>query len=127
MVNKYEDRIRRIRIKTPWENFDNLINGWMVYATDMGSRWARVRHNGYRDMSQDTDCLAVLNAPLAWERIKRVLSYQYENGYAPRTIIDGALKDRNFSDNTVWLTFAVYDIIKELGDPKLLHEQVKFK
>lgn len=126
MVNKYEDRIRRIRIKTPWENFDNLINGWMVYATDMGSRWARVRHNGYRDMSQDTDCLAVLNAPLAWERIKRVLSYQYENGYAPRTIIDGALKDRNFSDNTVWLTFAVYDIIKELGDPKLLHEQVKF-
>ena len=126
MADKYEDRLRRIKIKTPWENFDNLINGWMVYATDMGSRWARVRHNGYRDMCQDTDGLSVLNPELAWERIKRVLSYQYENGYAPRTIIDGELKDRKFSDNTVWLTYTVYSCIKELNKPELLHEQVPF-
>ena len=126
MEDKYEQRIRQVQIKTPWENFDNLVNGWLPYATDMGSRWARVRHNGYRDMSQDTDCFSVINPSLAWERIKRVLTYQYDNGYAPRTIIDGVLKDRNFSDNTVWLTFAVYDIVKELGDITILNEQVKF-
>lgn len=126
MERKYTDRLRRVKIKTPWENFDHLINGWMGYATDMGSRWARVRHNGYRDMSSDTGCLSVLNAPLAWERIKRVLTYQYENGYAPRTIIDGEIKDRKFADNTVWLTLAVYNIIKELGNPLLMMEQVKY-
>ena len=126
MKKKYADVLSGVKIKTPYENFDNLINGWMKYAADMGSRWARVRHNGYRDMTSDTECLAAVNAPLAWERMKRVLTYQYENGYAPRTIIGGAVRDRNFADNTVWITFAVCTIIKELGEPSLLYEKVKF-
>ena len=126
MKKKYADVLAGVTIKTPVENFDNLINGWMKYAADMGSRWARVRHNGYRDMTSDTECLACVNPALAWERIKRVLTYQYSNGYAPRTIIGGAIRDRNFSDNTVWLTFAVCTIIKELGKPELLNEKVKF-
>lgn len=126
MEKKYKQTLSGVSIRTPWENFDHLINGWMKYAADMGSRWARVRHNGYRDMTSDTECLAAVNPKLAWERMKRVLSYQYASGYAPRTIIDGAIRDRNFADNTVWMTFAVNTIIKELGDPSLLYETVKF-
>lgn len=126
MEKKYKDILGGVEIKTPWENFDRLINGWMRYAADMGSRWARVRHNGYRDMTSDTDCFACVNPELAWERFKRILSYQYDTGYAPRTIIDGDIKDRKFSDNTVWMTFCAKDIIKELGKPELLLEKVKF-
>ncbi|MBR7082630.1 MAG: hypothetical protein IKI51_01300, partial [Clostridia bacterium] len=126
MVKKYAAVLDGVEIKTPDVNFDNLINGWMKYAADMGSRWARVRHNGYRDMTSDTECFACVNPELAWERIKRVLTYQYDTGYAPRTIIGGAIRDRNFADNTVWLTFAVSTIIKELGKPELLNEVVKF-
>ncbi|MBR6050730.1 MAG: hypothetical protein IKP68_05945 [Clostridia bacterium] len=126
MVKKYATVLNGVEIKTPDVNFDNLINGWMKYAADMGSRWARVRHNGYRDMTSDTECFACVNPELAWERIKRVLTYQYDTGYAPRTIIGGAIRDRNFADNTVWLTFAVSTIIKELGKPELLNEVVKF-
>ena len=126
MLKKYAKVLDGVEIKTPDGNFDNLINGWMKYAADMGSRWARVRHNGYRDMTSDTECFACVNPSLAWERIKRVLTYQYDTGYAPRTIIGGAIRDRNFADNTVWLTFAVSTIIRELGKPELLNEIVKF-
>ena len=126
MQKKYADDLASSTIKTPWENFDHLINGWMKYAAHMGSRWARVRHNGYRDMTSDTECLACVNPKLAWERMKRVLTYQYQSGYAPRTFVDGRIKDNNFADNTVWMTYAVNTIIKELGDPSLLHETVKF-
>ena len=126
MQKKYADDLASSSIKTPWENFDHLINGWMKYAAHMGSRWARVRHNGYRDMTSDTECLACVNPKLAWERMKRVLTYQYQSGYAPRTFVDGRIKDNNFADNTVWMTYAVNTIIKELGDPSLLHETVKF-
>lgn len=107
-------------------DFDKLINGWMKYAADMGSRWARVRHNGYRDLTSDTECLACVNPRLAWERLKRILTYQYDTGYAPRTIIDGAIRDRKFADNTVWMTFAADTIVKELGDINLLNEEVEF-
>ncbi|MBR6743852.1 MAG: hypothetical protein IKM00_01355, partial [Clostridia bacterium] len=126
MKAKYASDLSGVSIKTPWENFDHLINGWMKYAAHMGSRWARVRHNGYRDMTSDTECLACVNPKLAWERMKRVLSYQYQSGYAPRTFADGRIKDNNFADNTVWMTYAVNTIIKELGDPNLLYETVKF-
>ena len=126
MKAKYAADLSGVTIKTPWENFDHLINGWMKYAAHMGSRWARVRHNGYRDMTSDTECLGCVNPKLAWERMKRVLTYQYQNGYAPRTFADGRIKDNNFADNTVWMTYAVNTIIKELGDPNLLYEKVKF-
>ena len=126
MKDKYAEDLSGVSIKSPMPHFDELINGWMKYAADMGSRWARVRHNGYRDMTSDTECLAAVNPALAWERIKRVLTYQYSNGYAPRTVIDGAVRDRNFSDNTVWLAFTVCTVIKELGKPALLNEKVKF-
>lgn len=126
MRKKYAADLDGVKIKTPMENLDNLVNGWLRYAADMGSRWARVRHNGYRDMTSDTECFAAVNPKIAYERIKRVLSYQYDNGYAPRTIIGGAIRDRNFADNTVWITFAVNTIIKELGDTSLLNENVKF-
>ena len=126
MKAKYADVLGGVEIKTPWENYDKLINGWMKYAADLGSRWARVRHNGYRDMTSDTGCFALVNPKLAWERFKRILSFQYDSGYAPRTIIDGAVRDRRFSDNTVWLNMTAITIIKELGDIKLLDEKVRF-
>ncbi len=126
MQEKYRQMLGGVTVQTPWKAFDHLINGWMKYAAAMGSRWARVRHNGYRDMTSDTDCLACVNPELAWTRLKRVLSYQYQSGYAPRTFIDGVIKDRNFSDNTVWMTFAAHTIIQALGQPERLLEQVPF-
>ncbi|MBQ0124793.1 MAG: hypothetical protein KBS59_00530 [Clostridiales bacterium] len=126
MCKKYDELLDTAKIETPIAQLANLFNGWLPYAADMGSRWARVRHNGFRDLTSDTECFGAINPKLAYERIKRVISYQYENGYAPRTIIDGAIRDRNFADNTVWISFAVNTIIKELGDASLLNEKVKF-
>ncbi|MGN1096190.1 MAG: GH36-type glycosyl hydrolase domain-containing protein [Eubacteriales bacterium] len=126
MKEKYNNVLSGVEIKTPMEDLDNLVNGWLKYAADMGSRWARVRHNGFRDLTSDTECFACVDPSLAWERIKRILTFQYENGYAPRTVIDGAIRDRNFADNTVWLASAVDTIIKELGKKELLFEEVKF-
>ncbi len=126
MKAKYEKELSGVEIKTPMEDLDHLVNGWLKYAADMGSRWARVRHNGYRDLTSDTECFAAVNPSLAWERIKRILSFQYDTGYAPRTFIDGSIKDRNFADNTVWLASAVATIIKELGKKELLLEEVPF-
>lgn len=113
-------------IKTPDEQLNNAFNGFYQYATAMGSRWARVRHNGYRDLMSDCECASAFNPHLAWERCKRALTYQYSNGYAPRTFIDGAIRDNNFSDCAVWITFAVYAIVMEQGDASLLQELVPF-
>ncbi|MCR4622324.1 MAG: hypothetical protein K5663_09630 [Clostridiales bacterium] len=123
---RIEDRRGNISVETPDSEFNSLYNYWLTYQTDMGSRWARVRHNGYRDMASDTECLAAFSPALAWERIKRILSYQYPDGYCPRTFIDGEIRPNKFSDCTVWPAFTVSAIVKALGDLSLLDEEVPF-
>ena len=115
-----------VTIDTPDQNLNLAFNSFYKYAADMGSRWARVRHNGYRDMASDTECVGAFNPAFAWERFKRILTYQYSNGYCPRTFIDGAIKPNNFSDCAVWITFTAYSLVMELGKKELLDEEVSF-
>ena len=127
VTEKYRAASAGIKISTPDRELDKLFNNWLPYQANLGSRWARVGHSGYRDMTGDTDALACVAPKLAWERLKRIMTYQYSNGYAPRSIENGKICDNGFSDNTVWLTFAATNVINELGNaPALLAEEVAF-
>ena len=115
-----------VKISTPDEKLNLAFNSFYQYATNMGSRWARVRHNGYRDMVIDTEGLATFHPKLARERFLRVLSYQYPEGNAPRTFKDGQIQLNNFMDCAVWLPMTAHTLVMELGDMALLDEEVKF-
>lgn len=115
-----------VKISTPDEKLNLAFNSFYQYATNMGSRWARVRHNGYRDMVIDTEGLATFNPKLAKERFLRVLAYQYPEGNAPRTIKSGKIQLNNFMDCAVWLPMTAHTLVMELGDMDLLDEEVKF-
>lgn len=123
--DKFSAQSAGVSIETPDDKLNELFP-WLVHQANLGSRWARVRHNGYRDMMSDTECLAAVNPSLALERFKRVLSYQYSTGYAPRTIKDGAIRDNRFSDNAVWISFAAYALLKETGDLSIMDIPVAF-
>lgn len=119
--------IAGLSIQTPDDGLNHLFNGFLKHQTSMGSRWARVRHNGFRDTNCDCECLGIVNPSLAWERAKRILSYQYSSGFAPRTFLDGVITDRGgYMDNTVWITFNIYHLLKEIGDLAILDEAVPF-
>ncbi|MDF2921852.1 MAG: hypothetical protein K0R57_766 [Paenibacillaceae bacterium] len=115
-----------VRIQTPDTGLNHLFNDWLKHESNMGSRWARVRHNGYRDMTSDSECVGTFNPELGWERLKRALTYQYSTGYAPRTWLDGLIRDNSFADNAVWIAMAVYSLVMELGDADRLKEEVVF-
>jgi cellobiose phosphorylase len=115
-----------VTIETPDEGLNLLFNGFLKHQTSMGSRWARVRHNGFRDTNCDCECLGIVNPELAWKRAMRILSYQYRSGYAPRTFLNGRLEDRGYADNTVWITFNIYHLLKEIGELALLDQEVPF-
>ena len=125
VLKKYASEVNGVTIETPDEMLNSMFE-WLKHQSNLGSRWARVRHNGYRDMTSDTDCLACINPELALERLKRVLSYQYSDGFAPRTFIDGQIKPNNFSDNTVWLNFTASSVIKELGKKEILDIEIPY-
>ncbi|MBQ3225826.1 MAG: hypothetical protein IJB48_02075 [Clostridia bacterium] len=125
VLEKFRSQTAMVSIETPDELLNNMFE-WLKHQSNLGSRWARVRHNGYRDLTSDTECLSCINPKLALERFKRILTYQYSSGYAPRTFIDGMIQPNNFADNTVWLNFAAMSIIKELGDTSILDIEVPY-
>lgn len=112
---------------TPNADLDHLANTWLQRVSVLGGRWARVRHTGYRDVVSDCDCLATVNPALAAKDFKRILGFQYANGYAPRTISNGAIRDNNFADCAVGIPMAAHNIAMELGpDSGFLDEVVPF-
>lgn len=115
-----------VKVNTPDKQLNLAFNSFYQYATNMGSRWARVRHNGYRDMTVDTGALATFNPEIAKERFLRILSYQYSEGNAPRTFKKGKILLNNYMDNAVWLPMTAHTLVMELGDIDWLHTEVKF-
>lgn len=126
VIAKRTEECGGVSIHTPDERLNLAFNSFYKYSTVMGSHWARVRHNGYRDMTNDTECLATFNPTLAWEKLKRVLAWQYSTGYAPRTIKDGKIQDNKYIDCAVWLPSAAHTLVNELGNLALLREEVPF-
>ena len=116
-----------VRLRTPNPDLDFLANVWLERACVLGARWARVRSLGYRDVVSDCDCLAAFNPELAARDLKRMLAYQYSNGYAPRNVLGGSINDKNFADCCVGIPMAAHSIAMELGlESGFLDEEVPF-
>ncbi|MBR7151605.1 MAG: hypothetical protein IKD02_04630 [Clostridia bacterium] len=114
-----------VSINTPDKELNHLFP-WLKHQTHLGSFWARVRSTGYRDITQDSECMASICPEKALERLTRILSFQYPSGYAPRRVANGKMEDMDFSDNAVWISMAVLAVVKELGKKELLDLEVPF-
>lgn len=114
-----------VSIQTPDEELNHLFP-WLKHQTHLGSFWARVRSTGYRDITQDSECMASICPEMALKRLKRVLTFQYSNGYAPRRVTNGKFEDLCFSDNAVWIPLATLAVVKELGKKELLDLEIPF-
>ena len=57
VLKKFKSQTSMVSIETPDELLNKMFE-WLKHQSNLGSRWARVRHNGYRDLTSDTECLA---------------------------------------------------------------------
>ena len=112
--------------KTNNHDLDSFMNYWLKRQISLGVQWARVRHNGYRDLMQDIAAFSFINPQVALKQFKRVLAYQHADGHAPRTFLHGQILDKDFSDNHVWIIFAAYNLVLETGDLSILNQEVEF-
>lgn len=116
----------KTEFRTPDETLNKFASKWLKRQISLGIQWARVRHNGFRDQIQDIGAFADINPDEALRQFKRVVSYQYSNGYAPRTWLDGKILDHDFSDNHVWIPLSLNTIYEVRGESGFLEEPVKF-
>lgn len=123
-----------IRVKTPDKTMDYMLNGWLMYQTLSCRFWSRTAFYqsggayGFRDQLQDSLALGILNEEFTRSQILRNASRQYEEGDVQHwwhPVVNSGIRTR-FSDDLLWLPYAVGKYIERTGDYTILEEKAPY-
>lgn len=130
----WQKRLSGIKIKTPDESINTIMNGWLLYQTiscRIEGRSAFYQCGGaygFRDQLQDSLALLYTEPRSVRERILLHASRQYEEGdvqhwwHPPENM---GIRSR-YSDDLLWLIYVTGRYIDVTGDAAILSEQVHF-
>jgi len=152
-LKKYwHQKLDNLKVTTPDDNFNNMINTWNAYQCFITFVWSRAasltycgQRNGYgyRDTVQDIQGIIHLDPDMALEKIKFMISAQISHGGAlPLVKYDhnpgheDKPEDESYrkstghpsyrADDALWLFPTVWKYIAETGNTALLDEVIPY-
>jgi len=138
-VNSYWDEyLSSVRVETPDREMNLMLNVWgkrQSWVTFNMNRNAGYYHGGLlfgvgiRDQSQDLMGPLLSEPDVVADRIKEVLSHQFQDGSTLHNYfkLTGHGEKTGHSDTPLWLPLAVMSYLKETGDWEFLMNVVPFQ
>ncbi len=152
LINYWHGELENFSVKTPSEEFNNMINVWNSYQCFITFTWSRaasliycgLRNGyGYRDTVQDIQGIIHLDPEMALDKIRFMISAQVDNGgglplvkfnhnaghedtpdQASYAQATGHPSYR--ADDALWLFPTVYKYIGESGNKAFLDEVIVY-
>ncbi|MCL2764709.1 MAG: N,N'-diacetylchitobiose phosphorylase [Treponema sp.] len=148
----WHSRLDNLKVTTPNENFNNMINTWNAYQCFITFIWSRAaslvycgQRNGYgyRDTVQDIQGIIHLDPEMALEKIRFMISAQVNHGGALPLVKfnhnpgqEDKPEDQSYrqstghpsyrADDALWLFPTVWKYIAETGNTALLDEIIPY-
>jgi cellobiose phosphorylase len=152
LKNYWHKKLDNLKVTTPNDDFNNMINTWNAYQCFITFIWSRAasliycgQRNGYgyRDTVQDIQGIIHLDPDMALEKIKFMISAQVNHGgalplvkYSHNPGHEDKPEDESYSKNTghpsyraddaLWLFPTVWKYVTETGNTALLDEVIPY-
>ncbi|MCL2108693.1 MAG: N,N'-diacetylchitobiose phosphorylase [Oscillospiraceae bacterium] len=152
LVSYWHGKLGNLKVKTPDDNFNNMLNVWNAYQCFITFIWSRaasfaycgLRNGfGYRDTVQDIQGIIHLAPDWAADQLRFMLSAQMTNGgglplvkYNHNPGFEKGPGDPDYdketghpsyrADDALWLFPTVYKYITETGNTAFLDEVISY-
>ncbi|NBD23145.1 GH36-type glycosyl hydrolase domain-containing protein [Paenibacillus glycinis] len=123
-----------IRVATPSPEMDIMLNNWLLYQSLSCRMWARTAFYqaggafGFRDQLQDSLAMLHIRPDMTREQIIRHASHQYLEGDVQHWWHEETHRGirTRFSDDLLWLPYAVVRYLEHTEDESILAEIAPF-
>jgi cyclic beta-1,2-glucan synthetase len=130
----WEGVLGQISVSTPCPEMDIMLNGWLIYQVLSCRMWARSAFYqaggayGFRDQLQDSLALLHTRPDLTRAQILLHAAHQYVEGDVQHWWHEETERGirTHFSDDLLWLPYAVTRYVEHTGDDSILDEMVSF-
>ena len=132
--NYWSELLEKVKVETPIESINIMLNGWAMYQTIVSRLLGRTGFYqsggafGFRDQLQDTLGVKYLDSETLKNQIIKHSKHQFVEGDVEHWWHDDTQRGirTRFSDDLLWLVFAVIEYIDFTGDKTILDIETNY-